>query len=123
MIALTIPRGGEAVECNECTGGEAWGHRCGQCNGGGYVVTENIMEREWNEIKDAALDGLLEFGDAIVGVDSGLEIAADRLQALIAKVSDAKHDDEELKSDTIKGWRAMLENIRAAQTALTAGLK
>jgi hypothetical protein len=114
MIALTIPRGGEVVECTDCHGGEAWGRSCETCNGGGYVVTENVVERTWNEIGEAAL----EISDVLMSMDTQLGIAADSLQVLIAKAADTPHDDEERKAQSIRIWRATLENIRAAQAAL-----
>jgi hypothetical protein len=117
VIALVIPRGGEAIECLDCHAGEAWGRACETCNGHGYVVTENIMEREWSEIGESAF----EIADALMAMDVQLGMAADRLQALIAKAADTKHEDDAQKAQAIGVWRATLEGIRASQRALSGG--
>lgn len=117
MIALVIPRGGEAIECLYCHGGEAFGLRCSTCNGHGYVVTENIMQREWNEIGEAALN----IADVLMTTDHQLDACANQMQALIAKAADTPHEDEESKRNAIGVWRATLDCIRASQRALGGG--
>ncbi len=115
VIALAIPPGGEAVECHDCHGGEAFGHRCSTCTGHGYVITEMDMENVWSEIGEAALQVI----DVVMTTDQQLDVAAKNLQSIIARAADTPHEDEENKRQSIAVFRAQLAHIVAARLALT----